>query len=160
MRAVLQRLDPALVPAEVTTMDSLLADSLGNHRHWAAVIAGFALSALALAAVGVFGVLAYYVARQHREIGIRLALGADARAVVGMVMQRGLVCALAGTALGMVLALFLTAGLESLLYRVERLDPLNLAAASALLVAIAAAACWLPARRAAGIDPMAALRNE
>jgi predicted permease len=159
-RAVLQRLDPTLVPAEVTTMESLLADSLGNHRHWTAVIAVFALSALALAAIGVFGVLAYYVSRQHREIGVRVALGADRRRVIRMVMQRGIVCALAGTTVGVVLAIYLTTGLEALLFEVDRLDPVNLLGAGALLLAIAAAACWLPARRAAGIDPIAALRHE
>jgi ABC-type antimicrobial peptide transport system permease subunit len=156
----LQRLDPTLVPAEVTTMEGLLADSLGNHRHWATVITGFALSALALAAIGVFGVLAYWVSRQHREIGIRLALGADARRVRSMVMRRGIACAIAGMAVGVVLTFFLTTGLEALLFEVERLDPLNLLGACALLLGIAAAACWLPARRAAAIDPMTALRHE
>ena len=160
VRAALQRLDPTLVPAEVSTMEGLLADSLGTHRHWAAVIAGFALSAVALAAIGVFGVLAYYVSRQQREIGIRLALGADTRRVASMVMRRGIACAIAGTALGVVLALFLTKGLEALLFEVERLDPINLIGACFLLLAIAVAACWLPARRAAGIDPMIALRHE
>lgn len=160
LRSTLQRLDPALVPTEVATMQSLLRDSLSHQRHWAAVIAGFASSAMLLSAVGVFGVLAYYVSRQHREIGIRLALGADARHIVRMVIGRGVGAALAGTAAGVVLALFLTRGLESLLFQVAPLDPPSLVGASALLLATALVACWLPARHAAGVHPMVALRHE
>jgi len=160
LRATLARLDPTLVPTEVTTLQSVLGDSLGDQRHWAAVIAGFALSALMLSAIGAFGVLASYVARQQREIGIRLALGADQRRVVRSVLGRGLRWAALGCGVGVLLALFLTRGLESLLFGVERLDPLNLIGACALLLAIAFAACWLPARRAAEVDPMVALRHE
>jgi predicted permease len=160
LRAALMRIDPALVPTEVTPMSSLLGDSLGDQRHWAVVIGGFALAAVLLAAVGVFGVLAAYVARQQREIGIRLALGADQRRVVRGVIGRGFSAALAGCAVGLLLALSLTRGLDALLYGVERLDPLNLIGACALLLAVALAACWLPARRAARVDPMVALRYE
>jgi putative ABC transport system permease protein len=160
LRATLARLDPTLVPTEVTTMSSLLGDSLGDQRHWAAVIGGFALSALLLSAIGAFGVLAAYVARQQREIGIRLALGADKHRVVRNVLGRGFRWAAAGCGVGVLLALFLTRGLESLLFGVERLDPLNLLGACAVLLAIAYAACWLPARRAADVDPMVALRHE
>lgn len=160
LRAALQRLDPALVPAEVTTMDSRLRESLSDQRHWAAVIAGFALAAVLLSAVGVFGVLSYYVSRQQREIGIRLAVGADARRIVRMVVRRGFGYALAGTAIGIVLALFLTRGLESLLFDIGRTDPPTLIGACTLLLAIAFAACWLPARRASRVDPMVALRYE
>jgi ABC-type lipoprotein release transport system permease subunit len=141
-------------------MPSMLGDSLGDQRHWAAVIGGFALAALLLSAVGAFGVLAAYVARQQREIGIRLALGADRGQVVRTVLGRGFRWAAAGCAFGVLLALLLTRGLESLLFGVERLDPLNLACACAVLLAIAYAACWLPARRAADVDPMVALRHE
>jgi hypothetical protein len=93
MQRVLQEIDPTLLPTEVATMQSLLADSLGGERHWASVIAGFALAAVLLAALGVFGVLAYHVANRTREIGIRQALGADDRRIVRMVLQRGLTCA-------------------------------------------------------------------
>lgn len=160
LRAVLSRLDPAVVPTEVTTMQRLLRDSLGDERHWVAVLIGFALAAVLLSGVGVSGVLACYVSRQHKEIGIRLALGADARRVLGMVVRRGLACALAGSAIGIVLAMFLTRGLESLLFEVRRTDAATLAGACALLFFIALVASWLPARRAARIDAAVALRAE
>ena len=160
LRTTLERLDPDLAPAELATMQELLGGSLQSERHWAAVITGFALAAVLLSALGVFGVLAWYVVRQYREIGIRRALGADGRSVVGFVLRRGFACAAAGTALGLVLALFLTRGLEALLFEVERLEVFNLLAASVVLLAIALAACWLPARRAARIDPAVTLRHE
>ena len=156
----LRRLDPALVPADLTTLASRLRDSLSDQRHWAVVIAGFALSAVLLSAVGMFGVLAYYVSRQYKEIGIRLALGGDARRILSMVIRRGFSSALVGILAGIVLALFLTRGLDSLLFEVESVDPFTLIAACTLLSGIALAACWLPARRAARVDPMEALRYE
>ena len=160
MRATLERLDPVLVPTEVTTMERRLRDSLGDERHWAAIIVGFALAAVLLAAVGVSGVLAYYVSRQRKEIGIRLALGADAAGVLAMVMRRGLACAVAGSVIGIVLAMLLTRGLESLLFEVGRADPLTLAGACALMLVIGLLASWLPARRAARVDAAVALRAE
>jgi putative ABC transport system permease protein len=158
--ATLRRLDPSLVPADVTPLASRVRNSLTDQRHWAVVIAGFALSAVLLSAVGMFGVLAYYVSRQHKEIGIRLALGADARRILRMVMRRGFGSALAGMLAGAVLAQFMMRGLESLLFEVERIDSLIVVGGVALLAAIAFAACWLPARRAAHVDAMEALRYE
>lgn len=160
MRRTLGRLDPAVVPTEVTTMQRRLRDSLGDERHWTVVILGFALAAVLLSAVGVSGVLAYYVSRQYREIGIRLALGADAGRVLTMVIRRGLACALGGSAIGVVLAMFLARGLESLLFEVRGTDPATLAAACTLLLVVALIASWLPARRAARVDAAVALRAE
>ena len=160
LRAALQRLDPALVPTEVTTMDSRLRDSIAGQRHWAIVIAGLALSALLLSAVGIFGVLSYYVSRHVHEIGIRLAIGADDRRIVSLVLRRGLTWVIAGVAAGILLAMFLARTIESLLYGVEPTDPLTLAGVCALLLGIALAACWLPARRAARLDPLIALRTQ
>jgi ABC-type antimicrobial peptide transport system permease subunit len=110
--------------------------------------------------VGVFGVLAYYVSRQYREIGIRLAMGADARRILAMVVRRGFGSAVVGMLAGVVLAQFLTRGIEALLFEAERIDPLILFGGSVLLAGIALAACWFPARRAARIDPIEALRYE
>jgi predicted permease len=160
MHAALQRLEPSIVPADLATMETLLRDALGGRRHWAAVIAGFASSALALAAVGVFGVLAYQVTNRRREIGIRQALGADARNIALLVLQRGLGCAAVGVALGSVLAAFVTESLESLLFEVGRGDPRTWAAACFVLLLVATLACWLPAQRAARVDPVSALRHE
>jgi putative ABC transport system permease protein len=160
LRATLKRLDPALAPADVTTLESRLRDSLNDQRHWTVVMAGFALSALLLSAVGVSSVLAYYVSRQYREIGIRLALGADARRMLRMMIGRGLRSALSGMLAGIVIALFLAGGLESLLFEVKPVDPLVLIAACTVLAGIAFTACWIPARRAARVDPMVALRYE
>ena len=160
MRGALQRLDPTLVPTDVAPMATLLRDSLGGQRHWAAVIAGFALSAVLLSAVGVFGVLAYHVAHRQREIGIRQALGANARRIVGTVLRRGLGLALLGVGIGIVLTAFLTRSLDRLLFQVDRTDLSTWIGASALLLLVALVACWLPARRAAGVDPLLALRQE
>jgi putative ABC transport system permease protein len=160
LRAVLQRLDPALVPTEVTTMDSRLRDSIAGQRHWAVVIAGLALSALLLSAVGIFGVLSYYVSRHVHEIGIRLAIGADGGRIVRLVLRRGLSWVVGGMAAGILLAMLLGRSIESLLYGVEPTDPLTLVGVCALLLGIALSACWLPARRAARLDPLIALRTE
>ena len=160
LRALLMKAEPGAVPTEVTTMASRLRESTSDQRHWATVIGGFALSALLLSAIGVFGVLAYYVARQKREIGIRLSLGADARSIVRMVLKRGVVLAGVGSLVGVGLSLLLTRSIESLLFEVERTDVATLAAATAVLLVIALAACWLPARRAARTSPVEALRYE
>lgn len=160
LRATFERLDPALAPTEVTAMTGRLRDSLGDERHWAVVLLGFALSAVLLSAVGVSGVLAYYVSRQQKEIGIRMALGADARRVLGMVMRRGFGSALTGTLIGVVLASYLSRSLESLLFGIERTDLPTLIGACAVLLAVALAACWLPARRAVRVDAVVALRSE
>jgi predicted permease len=160
VRATLRRLDPALVPTELTTLSSLIDESLSARRHWATLISGFAISAVLLAGVGVFAVLMYYVSHQYREIAIRLALGADARGVIWLVLSRGLGCALVGIATGGVLASFLTLALESLLFGVARFDALTLIGACSVLLGITLLACWVPARRAARIDPMQALRQD
>jgi putative ABC transport system permease protein len=160
MQAVLQRLEPGIVPAEIATMPTVLRDSIGGQRHWAAVIAGLASAALLLAAIGVFAVLAYQVASQQREIGIRHALGASARSIVGMVVARGVRSALIGVAIGGAIAAYATKSLDGLLFGVGRADPVTWIAAALVLVVVAVAACWLPARRAAHVDPQVALRQD
>src|SRR5207253_9695529 len=113
LRRTLMRLEPAAVPNEVTTMASRIRESLSDQRHWTAVIGGFALAALLLSAIGVFGVLAYYVSRQQREIGIRLSLGADSKRIVAMVLRRGVVLAAVGSLAGVGISLLLTRSIES-----------------------------------------------
>jgi predicted permease len=160
IRAALRGLEPTLVPRDVAPMTTLLADAIGGQRHWAAVIAAFAIASLLLAAIGVFAVLAYHVAQRQREIGIRQALGADARGIVGLVVWRGLRSSALGVAIGLVLAAFATRALAGLLHDVAPTDPLTWLAACALVLATGAIACWLPARRAARVDPLVALRHD
>jgi ABC-type antimicrobial peptide transport system permease subunit len=126
-----------------------------------ALVAGaFAALALVLAALGLYGVLAHAVARRTPEIGVRRALGAPPASVLGLVIREGLVPAAAGAALGLAAAFFLTRGIASLLYGLTPADPGVFAAIAAVLLAVAAAACVLPARRAMRVDPMIALRGD
>jgi putative ABC transport system permease protein len=126
----------------------------------AAVLGAFALSALVLAAVGIYGVVAYGVVQRTRELGIRVALGAGGGSLLRMVLRQGMTPVLAGTAVGLAGALAGGRALRSLLFGVEAGDPATLVAVTVFLSVVALAAIYLPARRAARSDPMAALRNE
>ena len=145
---------------DVKTMRQIVSESLARSRFSALLLGGFAMVALALAAVGIYGVISFTVARRTAEIGIRTAMGARPRQVVGMVLGHGMSLALTGVGVGLVAALALTRVLQSLLFAVTAQDPLTFAALSGVLVGVAALACWLPARRASRIDPMVALRYE
>jgi len=116
--------------------------------------------ALLLAAGGIYGVLAYSVTQRQREIGIRMALGAQPHTVVSLMIGQGLRLALVGAVIGIAAALALTRVVRSLLYAVTPTDPLTFAAVTVLLLLVALLACWLPARRAARVDPVVALRSE
>jgi putative ABC transport system permease protein len=124
------------------------------------ILTSFAGIGLVLALIGVYGVIAYQVAQRTQEIGIRLALGAPRSAVVWLVSSLGLRMALTGVAIGLMGTVLAARSLASLLYGISALDPVTLGAASLALIVIALAACALPARRAARIDPMQALRSE
>ncbi|HXP61060.1 MAG TPA: ABC transporter permease [Dongiaceae bacterium] len=151
---------PNLPPPVVRTMDDLLSETVAEPRLQTGLVSVFAGLALLLAAVGLYGVLAYTVTQRTHEIGVRLALGAQKRNLLSLVIGHGMRLALAGLAVGLLSALALTRALRSLLYGVKPADPLTFAAVSLLLLAIALIACWLPARRAAKLDPLAALRYE
>ena len=116
--------------------------------------------AVVLASVGVYGLMSFSVQQRTREIGIRMALGARPRQVMLSVLREGMTLAVVGIGLGLAGAVAATRVLSSILFRVRPLDPVSLVLVSALLAAVALLACWIPARRAAGVDPASALRNE
>jgi putative ABC transport system permease protein len=159
-RAEIQRLDPALPVAHVQTMERVLYQSLARQRFVTLLVLLFALVALALAAVGTYGVLAYSVEQRTQEIGVRMALGAEVRGILVMVLRQGLGLVASGLLLGLALAVVLRRVLASLLFGVSPTDPPTLAAVGVLLALVAALACWLPARRAAAVAPAVALRHE
>jgi putative ABC transport system permease protein len=142
------------------TMDQLIGESLWQRRLWGVLFAVFAVVALALAAVGLYGVMSYLVSQREREIGVRMALGARAGTVSRMVVAQGLKLVLGGILIGVAAALALSRFIGSLLYGVKAYDPLTYAGVASLLVAVALFACFIPARRAAKTDPVIALRAE
>jgi predicted permease len=158
-RGIVRQLDPEL-PARFRTLSQVVAASLGSRRFNVILIACFGLTALALATTGVFGVMAYSVSRRTREIGVRIALGAAAGDVSGMILRQGLRTILAGVAIGAAGALALTSTVRSLLFGVSATDPLTFVSMAFVLVAAALFACYVPARRAARVDPVVALRCE
>jgi len=141
-------------------LDEILSASLGERRFQMTLLALFGGIALSLAALGIYGVIAYSVAQRSREIGIRMALGAPAGQVERMVVGAGLKLAALGIVLGTVGAFALTRSLQTVLYQVSALDPVTFLAVAGLLAAVAVVACWAPARRAARVDPMLSLRAE
>jgi len=145
---------------KIRSMASLLERDLAPRRFIARLTAGFALLALLLALIGVYGVMAYVVAQRTREIGIRMALGAARGEVVRLVLGRGLRIVLAGTALGLVGAYLGARAIESQLFGVAAGDVVTFVLVPLVLVAVAAVACWVPARRAARVDPAVALAAE
>jgi putative ABC transport system permease protein len=160
LAAQVHALDPELAVADVRPLDAYLGDALARRRFSMTLLAGFAALALALTAVGLYGVMAYSVVQRTRELGIRLALGAGRDVVLRGVLASGLGLVAVGIALGLGAALIMTRLLRSLLYEVSATDPAVFAGLTALLVAVGAAACYLPARRATRVDPMIALRAE
>ncbi len=162
--AVMQRearaLDPGMPMFQVETLAAQLDASLAQERLVATLSSVFGLLALLLACIGLYGVMAYDVARRTPEIGIRLALGAQTGAVLRLALKQGMRLALLGVALGLAAAFALTRLLASLLFGVSATDPLTFVAIALLLSFVALLACWMPARRATKVDPMVALRHE
>ena len=160
VRAALRSLDPALALDDAGPLDARVRRTLAPQRHLATMLGGFAIAAVALAAVGIFGMLSYLVEARRREIGVRVALGARRPEVIAMVLRRGMTFALPGAALGLIAALVSGRWLSGVLYDVGAADPATLVGVTLLLLCVALIACWLPARRAAGVAPMVALRDE
>jgi len=158
--AQIHSLDPQLAVANIRTMDQEMASSVAAPKFNTFVLGLFAFLALFLAAIGVYGVLAYAVAQQSHEIGIRMALGAQRRDVMRLILIQGARLALGGLAIGTLAALGLTRMMSSLLYSISASDPLTFAAVATVFLAVALLACYIPARRAMRVDPMIALRYE
>jgi predicted permease len=155
-----QRLDPNLPVSNVMTMDRFLEYAVGETGGPAQLVGIFGALALALAMVGVYGVMAYSVSQRTHEFGVRIALGGHRRAVLAVVLRQGLKITLGGVALGLCASLAATRLLSSYLYRVSPVDPLTFTSVSLVLVGVALLACYIPARWAAKVDPMVALRHE
>ena len=156
---ILHEMNPE-IPPRFRTFPQIYSESLGSRRFNLVLIGFFAGIALLLATAGVFGVMAYSVSRRTREIGVRVALGAGPRGVLAMILGQGLRTVLIGTVIGIAGSLAVTRALQSLLFEVTPTDPLTFIAVILLLVTVALLACYIPARRAAKVDPMVALRDE
>jgi putative ABC transport system permease protein len=160
IRSAVHALDPNVPVYQVATVEDYLSKSAAQPRFQAFLLTCFATIALVLAAVGLYGFLSYIVVQRTQEIGLRLALGAQRSTVLGMIVRRGLLLALAGAASGMVISVVLTKVISGLLFQVRPTDPLILVATAALLLIVSAAASSLPACRAAWLDPMKTLRDQ
>jgi len=151
---------PGLPSPRIRLMTERVGESIAQPRFQAGLLNIFGGVALLLAACGIYGVLAYAVTQRQREIGIRMALGAQKRNVLSLVIGQGMKLAAMGVVIGVLSALALTRVLSNLLYEVRPTDVFTFTAVSLLLVGVALFACWLPARRAARVHPMEALRYE
>ena len=160
LRAVVQRVDRDLPMVDVRTQQQQIDANMQMERAFAALTAGFGVLALALACVGIYGVMAYAVANRRNEIGIRLALGAQPGQVRTMILRESTWLAAAGIVVGVAGALLLTRLVKSMLYGIQAYDPPTLVGGVSILLLVALAASWIPARRAAGVQPMEALRHE
>ena len=160
LRAAIKGISGEHVMSKTQTMDSIISDSLASQRFSMAVLGVFAMLALALASVGIYGVISYLVGQRTQEIGIRVAMGASRSDVLRMVLGDGMKMTLIGVGIGIAAALGLTRLMASLLFGVSATDPLTFTAVAMLLSVVALAACYIPARRAMRVDPMVALRYE
>ena len=159
VRGEIRQMDASLPVANVRSMNEVVAAALATPRLTGFLLGAFAAIALALAAVGIYGVLAYLVSQRTQEIGIRLAIGADRSQVLGMVLRQGLSLAAIGIVVGLIGAFALTRLMQSLLYEVRPNDPITFVAVAAALLLVALMASFLPARRATKVSPMIALRG-
>jgi predicted permease len=160
LREQVQAIDPELPVFGAQTLDEMVSASLSQRRFAIEMVGLFALTALLLAGLGIYGVISYIVSERTHEIGVRLALGAQKQNILHMVLRQGLRLAIAGAAAGLMLALVVSHWMAGLLYGVRPVDPLTFTAVALLLIAVALLACYVPARRAIRVDPLVALRYE
>lgn len=160
VREQVQALDPTLPVFGAHTLSATVSESLSQRRFSMEMVGAFALTALLLATLGIYGVISYLVSERTHEIGIRLALGAQRSNILRIILHQGLTLALAGAVVGLVCALIVSHLMASLLYGVKPTDPVTFAGVAFLFLTVALFACYLPARRAMNVDPMVALRCE
>ena len=160
MRRVLWGIDPTVAIPVLKSMDDQVSDSVAADRFQTLLLSSFGASALLLALLGVYGVLAYSVSLRQQEFGIRIALGSDQSRLTALVLKQAAAPVLAGAAVGLGFAFIAGRWVSSLLYQTRPADPLAISGSLALLIAAAALAAVLPARRAAQVDPIEVLRNE
>jgi putative ABC transport system permease protein len=160
IRSGVHDLDPEMPIYDLSTMDQTLAESVSQPRFYMALLAAFAGLALLLAALGIYGVISYVVSQRTRELGIRIALGATRERVMGLVLRQGMMLTVAGVVIGSFGAFWVTRVISKLLYGVTTGDPMTFAAVAAVLLGVAWVASYLPARRAARVDPVIAMRAE
>ncbi len=160
LRDIVRRMDPDVPLADLATMEEVLSRSVAFTRTVTAALGTFAGVAILLAALGLYGVLAFFVAQRSHEIGVRIALGASAPSVLGLVLRRGITLVAAGLLLGLVAAVGATRWVREMLYEVSAVDPVTFVGVSLFFVAVALAACLIPARRASRVDPVEAFRTE
>jgi putative ABC transport system permease protein len=160
LREAVWGLDKDQPIASVMSLEERIGNQIAGDRLFVQMLGIFAALALTLSGVGLYGLVAYTVGLRTQEIGIRMALGAQMRDILQMVLKQGMVLVLTGVALGLAAAWVSTRLMARLLYQVSATDPLTFAAIAALLIAVALLACYLPARRATKVDPLVALRYE
>jgi putative ABC transport system permease protein len=160
VKSVIAKYDPELAVSEVRTMDEVASASIAEPRFRARLLSGLAALALSLSAIGVFGVLAFSVAQRRREFGVRMALGAQIRDVLNLVLGRAAKIVLAGIAIGTLGAVALAKSMSALLFGIRPFDLFTFVAAPALLTLVAQLAAWIPAMRAARTNPAVVLRQE
>jgi putative ABC transport system permease protein len=160
IRAQITSIDPQLPPGDLSSMQTVINRSVAEPRFRSLMLGAFALMALILAAVGLYGLISYSVTQRTREIGIRVALGAEPREVLALMLREGLVLSLAGIAVGLAVAAIAARALSRFLFGVGAGDPMTFALVSITLLLVAIVASYLPARRALGVNPVIALRAE
>jgi putative ABC transport system permease protein len=160
IRREVQSLDPQLPLFRVTTLANELSNTLNQPRFQATLLGGFALIALLLATIGIYGVTSHAVGQRTQEVGIRMAMGAQRSTVRRLILRQHVAPALIGIAIGLAGAFALSRFLASLLYGIRAVDPITYVGVTLALIGVAAAACWVPASRAMRVDPLVALRAD
>ena len=160
LRAAVKDINPDMPISNVDPMGDLVSESTAQPRFLALLVALFATLAMALSAIGIYGVMSYAVSQRTAEIGVRMALGADRQSVFALVLRDGLALALAGLATGLAASLLVSRSLGTLLFGVAPTNPATFGMTAAALLAVALAAMLIPARRATRVDPLTALRSE